>query len=271
MYASAWDVQLREFKQLPLFQRDNITTSASQCGRIIRELSTSRIRPIVDALLAEAEQCSSAARALENDVVQYVSQRSDEGRGEDTLVASVDFSTRCNALPTLSHAVAQSRLLGTWTEAITSYLATAKGPSVRPTLQAEGFELLEDASKTVTASLDDTAAARQRTSNAIEALSRAVARDAIAHQQRTAADLLEARSTAAALTGQLAQATSSLAALSTEIAAVQVGFMVSHVSYNNHRGLRCSSPLTLLLLSVCSKSAWHSARHSMNLGPRCQI
>lgn len=188
----------------------------------MRELTTTRVQPAVEKLIAEASDCASAAHALENEARERASRRRGDGQSDDLLASAADFLGRASALPALSHSTAQSRLLAAWTDAVSAYLAAGRGPSVRPTLQTEGFEVLEDSTKSLGAALDDAAATRLRAWAAVEALSRALAQDAVAQQERTAADLSAAQAAATALTGQLSDATSSLAALRTEMAAVQV-------------------------------------------------
>ena len=186
----------------------------------MRELSASRLRLAIESIVAEAASVAAPARALEAEAKQRVSQR--EGGDVDLLAVAADFATRFSQLPPFPYTAAQTRVLGSWTETVTAYLATAKGPSVRPTLQADGFALLEDGSKAVAAAVDDAAAARSRAGIAVEALSRQLAQDAVAQRDRAAAELLAALSAATALTGKLSQATSSLTALRTEMTAVQV-------------------------------------------------
>ena len=184
------------------------------------------MHPAVEALVAEANASTAAARQLETEARQQSakqSQASDTSSdGSDLLAVAADFASRCAALPSLSHAVAQSRLLSSWTSAVAVFLSTAKGPSVRQTLQSDGFEILEDGSKAVGVALDDATAARLRTGNAVESLSRVLAQAAVSQQERTAAGLLAAQIAAAELTSQLSQSTSSLSALRTEMTALQV-------------------------------------------------
>ena len=192
----------------------------------MKELCAARMRPAVDKLVAEANECAAAAKTLESDVGQQSSKLAHSETRDvqhEGLLAAVDmFSRSAAGLPSLQHATAQSRLLSSWTNVMSTYFTDAKGPSVGLTLQSEGFAILEQYSKALGVALDEAAAARLRAINAVESFSRVLAKDSVTQQGRIAASLLAAQSASASLNSQLTQSTSTLSALRAEMSLVQV-------------------------------------------------